>query len=345
VIPPLEDTQGLLGVLALLIAGCAALLGLAFAVRFARESGERRQRRFRDRWEPVLHARMAGERRPLPRLARSERAMFLALWLHMLGYVRDEAAESLNGVARELGLESYVLRSLDSARAWLRILATRAVAALRLEQATARLLAKAAQNHRHSSLAAVRALLLIRPDAGLAALQALLGHLEWSPQLVVETFKAGGAAACEALADMIGTAPPGKAKQLIRVAELLEDPSVLAALRQRLLSNRDEEEVGAILHFLGKFGSAADRVAVRSFLSHPAWIVRVQAAAAMGRIGLPEDHALLLPLVRDAHWWVRYRAAQSLLRLLGPAATQRLRERDPDARTREILDRAMAEPE
>ena len=47
--------------------------------------------------------------------------------------------------------------------------------------------------------------------------------------------------------------------------------------------------------------------------AHPAWPVRVQAASALGRLGGPAQRELLVALMRDPQWWVRYRAAQALL--------------------------------
>jgi HEAT repeat protein len=45
---------------------------------------------------------------------------------------------------------------------------------------------------------------------------------------------------------------------------------------------------------------------------HPAWPVRTQAATALGRLGGAEERGLLLDLLSDPQWWVRYRAAQAL---------------------------------
>jgi HEAT repeat protein len=45
---------------------------------------------------------------------------------------------------------------------------------------------------------------------------------------------------------------------------------------------------------------------------HPDWQVRTQVAITLGRIGEAQDLDLLLSLLMDPLWWVRYRAAQSL---------------------------------
>ena len=51
-----------------LVVNIAALLICAIAARHWRETGERRRERFRERWEPVLYGRMAGDDSALPAL-------------------------------------------------------------------------------------------------------------------------------------------------------------------------------------------------------------------------------------------------------------------------------------
>jgi HEAT repeat protein len=55
--------------------------------------------------------------------------------------------------------------------------------------------------------------------------------------------------------------------------------------------------------------------AIRNLTDHSAWQVRTQAAITLGRVGDSSDTERLAQLLMDTHWWVRYRAAQSLLSL------------------------------
>jgi HEAT repeat protein len=245
--------------------------------------------------------------------------------------------------ASELGLRQYALRLLDSRSPWKRVIAMRAVAALRLEQASSALSAKALQNRPRSSLTAVRALLQIDPEQGFAALAHLLNHQEWSPAAMVEIVRAGGNQTVEKLAGLLHSAPPGHAKQMVRLIELLEDQTALPSLRGRLESSRDEEEIAAILHCLGRLGQGEDRAAALAFLGHESWLVRMQSAYVLGAFGLSEDTGRLAPMLRDQQWWVRYRAAQSLLRLAGAAALAAMRESEPDPYARDMLERVLAE--
>lgn len=334
----------ILAVIALFLAANTALLLLASIVRrIWRELGQRRRDRFRSRWEPVLYARMAGDTLSLPPLAASERLLFLNLWLHLLGYVRDQAADALVRTAHELGLAQYALYLLEHGSPWKRLIAMRAVAALRLDEACDTLAAKALENRPRSSLEAARALLQIEPERGFAALDHLLDQQEWSPSAMAAIVQAGGSRTMQKLAARVQAAPPGRAKQLVRLIELLEDQSALPALRARLAFSRDEEELAAILHCLGRLGGSEDRDLALGYLEHASWLVRMQAAYALGAIGLAQDSGRLAPLLRDRQWWVRYRTAQSLLRLAGTAALAHMREGESDPYARDMLERVLAE--
>jgi len=330
-------------ILLFLVASIAGLILYGIAMRNLRERRERTHERFRRRWEPVLYARMSGDSNALPPLAAEERLMFLILWLHLLGYVRDEAAAALVQAGHELGLSAYVLKLLGSLSDWKRVIAMRAAGTLRLQEAREALIAGVGQTRRRSSLAAVRALLLIDAEQGLAGLQQVLRRPNWSPGAMLGIVKAAGSQAIRMLAALVLSATPGRATQVVRLIELTEDNSALPALRERLQFSHDGEEVAVILHALGRLGGAEDRATVLAFLTHASWLVRMQAACALGSLGVEQDGERLAPLLRDRHWWVRYRAGQSLLRLKGAAALRDMRKRESDARAGEMLDRVLAE--
>ena len=69
------------------------------------------------------------------------------------------------------------------------------------------------------------------------------------------------------------------------------------------------------------------------------------AARALGRIGNTSDQALLLDLVEDRNWWVRYRAAQALASLPGLSRGDlaAMRARTSDRFAADMLDQVLAE--
>lgn len=73
--------------------------------------------------------------------------------------------------------------------------------------------------------------------------------------------------------------------------------------------------------------------------------VRTQAAAALGRVGTPEDRPALFALLRDPTWWVRYRAAQALTsgRFGAPGEIAAEADQLGDRFAREMFQHALAE--
>jgi HEAT repeat protein len=88
-----------------------------------------------------------------------------------------------------------------------------------------------------------------------------------------------------------------------------------------------------------------DLPVVHGHLGHPSWVVRLQAARALGRIGTCEDLPHLTTLLGDSSWWVRYRAAQALVALTRgePQVLSQLKSNLTDRYARDMLDMAMAE--
>jgi HEAT repeat protein len=341
--PPLGPIRLLDATLIFLVVNIGALLLCAIVARHWREAGERSRERFRERWEPVLYGRMAGDAGALPPLAPGERLMFLILWLHVLGYVRDEAAKAVVQVARDLGLSAYVLRLLGSHRDWKRVLGMQAAGILRLEEAREVLSAKISPNRPISSLVAVRALLQIDVQRGLATLQQVLRYPKWSPGTMLEIVKVAGPPATQMLGALVLSALPGRARQIVRLIVLTEDSSALAAVRERLEFSRDDQEIAALVHALGRLGGAEDRQTALKFTAHKSWLVRMQSAFALGLLGIEQDAQGLLPLLHDPVWWVRYRAAQSLLRLKGAEGLGHLRDSEADGYARVMLERVLVE--
>jgi HEAT repeat protein len=150
-------------------------------------------------------------------------------------------------------------------------------------------------------------------------------------------------------------------------ADALTEPLVL-----RLLNDLEAPPLRA-LHFLGAIRNEASMVVVqtllhrrqgweqeaallksvhdpelgefvRSRLGQDAWQVVVAAVNALGRIGVREDMPLLVPLLAHREWWVRYRAAHTLVRLPGvkPIEIELQASRLDDPFARDMLRHALA---
>ena len=130
--------------------------------------------------------------------------------------------------------------------------------------------------------------------------------------------------------------------RLVRYLELAYNVSALPAARTIAELSHDPEVLAACLRL---FKSAEDLPVVREYLSHKDSCVRVQAAAALGRIGEDTDEELLVPLLSDKEWWVRYRSAQALSRLphMREPKLKTIQAAQSDPFARDILTQVMAE--
>jgi hypothetical protein len=88
-----------------------------------------------------------------------------------------------------------------------------------------------------------------------------------------------------------------------------------------------------------------DRGLIARFARHTSWQVRTQAARALLQAARPGDEKLLVQMLADPVWWVRYRAAQSLVALpyLSNDDLWRLRWTLEDKFGVNMLDQVMAE--
>lgn len=322
---------------------CIAMAIATFVARELRLRAEARKAAFNQRWEPYFFARMAGENIAPPSLARRDRLLFLMLWLRFHGYVKDEASDILNSIARELGLATFAARLMMSWRTSKRMVGLSAVALLATPKAVARLPAIAEKDHSRFAYIATGALLRSDPQRGLIALSHSLSTRDWFPAAMAEMIRPHGAPALALVEAAVREADPLHTRRLVRLVEGLGDTAAMPILRERLPLASEPEEVAAIMHALGRMGSFADRELVLMHTHDQSWLVRMECARALGKIGLEGDIKTLISLARDSSWWVRYRAAGALHALAGGAALSAHARVERDAFARQMLLHVLAE--
>ncbi|ACG74824.1 PBS lyase HEAT domain protein repeat-containing protein [Anaeromyxobacter sp. K] len=328
------------------------LTALLSAVLVARVLGMRRrlaraETRRQDvvaRWRPILFEAIAGGSPHLPALPPEDEDAFLLLWVQLLDGIRGEPLERLARVGDALGAGALAAARLRREDALGHVLALRTLGYLGRAEDRAEVLRWLDDPRSYLSLAAARALVRIDPEGAPAELLPRLARRgDWpvplfasvlgeaSPPRVSERF----AALCAAL--------PGPA--LVRLLPLasIVDAHRVEPILAALLERADEPEVLAAA--LRQVRSPELLDAARRAARHASWSVRVQAAAALGRVGERADRELLAGLLRDAEWWVRYRAAQALA--ARPYGTSQevlaLAEASGDRYARDIVRQALAE--
>jgi HEAT repeat protein len=323
--------------LVLSIFGLRALLHLQAAHR----------QRLVEAWRPLLLERLVGDAAAsLPGLARRDVPAFLVLWNHLQESLRGEARLRLAGLARAIGVDRYARRWLRRRGLRRRLLAVATLGHLGDAEVWPELERLARLAHPLLSLTAARALLQIDARRALTLLVPLfLTRGDWPAARIVTLLREAGP---EVVSGPLAAAADvaHNAEALARLAGFLDHAHAELAMPvlQRLLANpqTDERVLTACLRALRGPQLLA---AVRVMIAHPRWHLRMEAAKALGRIGLPEDLVRLEGLLGDAQWWVRYRAAQAIVRLpfLTRAEVERLRDRQADRYARDVLAHVLAE--
>ncbi len=311
---------------------------------------QRRTARFEAFWRPLL-AELAIVPIPckgmaLPRLHRRDYRRFIGLWLAMQESLADEAHERLNHVARRLGAHRIAQRSLQRKSVPQRLAALIFLGHLKDR---ASWLTLAAMLHDASpviSVVAARSLMQTNPaKAAPLVFAELLRREDWPVERLGLVFRhtLSPELANLHLTPLLDDCDDETAIRLLPYVRYLHHEARDALLFALLSRSRSDRLTSRVLRQVENSGCLEQ---VRRYTAYPRWHVRMQAVAALGRIGTrEEDLAILTERLGDEQWWVRYRAAQALVRLLGqsPNELRALQERHADPYARQMLAQVMRE--
>src|SRR5258708_28651982 len=301
-------------------ASSVLILLVALAIRQYLRQEERVRARVVKVWRPLL-TRVAMEEEEelptLPRLAERHRPFLMDEWNALQDAVRGGSVERLNALALRPGLDGEARHLLNSRHVGKQILAIRALGHLRDPGAWSVLQGLVGEPNALVSFYAAAALVQIDAQRAMPGIMSQLAERESWPgeamaRLIVD---AGTHVVSEPIRLMMLSLPPTKVPPLLPwlagVDSILGNEGAVALLRRHrddahvvaaaLLVVLEPQALPGLLHF----ATSADAD------------VRKNLAQTLGRIGGPAETGLLIQLMCDRVWWVRYRAGQSLLKLLG----------------------------
>lgn len=320
------------------------LLLLMLLVRLLQLVKQQWRRRVLNRWRPLLMASLYEHPESLPPLSRFDLPDFLELWNHLHQSLGGEARDSLNRVAVMARVPAAISRMLRHKNFDRRLMAVRTAGNLRL--ATVWDVLRELLGNDSPGLSLMAAQALVRIDAT-RAVPLLVPHLlmrkDWPPNFVRGILREAGAEqAALHLVKAVEEASAEKACRLmLHLAEIA--PVETAPIIARQLANpSDDRLLNICLQILTDRGELET---VRQLSRHSNWHVRVHAASALGRLGTPDDAALLTGMLGDSQWWVRYRAALALSRLPGMTSEElrHIKDMQTDRYARDMLHQVMAE--
>ncbi len=309
-------------------AGAASALLLLFALT------ARRYLQYQDRlqatvvalWRPLLTraAIEGGETlaRPLPPVPPRQVPYLMEEWNALHDAVRGDAADQLNAIALQLGLDVVARRMIHSKRIGRRILAIRTLGHLRDPSSWRTLQDQLASANAIVSFYAAAALVQIDAHRAMPGIMLQLAEREsWPGEAMARLLvDAGADVAREPIRGLMLSLAPAKVPPLLpwlaHVDAVLGSEVAIELMRR----NADDPEIVAaallvvldpgVLREIARYGDSADAD------------VRQNLAMAYGRLGGLDETATLAILLCDRVWWVRYRAGHALLRLKGMDAAR-----------------------
>jgi len=327
--------------------GILAMVALvAIDLTIVRAIGSSRRRRHQElerQWLPLLIAGLEHPPDRLPLLQARDITWFCTLWIRLHDAIKG-VHDPLHTIAARTGVADGVRRMFFRKNRGDRLLAIAMLGRLQDRTLWDELVQLASDRDVILSLGAAQSLVRIDATKAIRLLLPIIATRDdWTPATVAAMLElAGPTAISTELAEAIPRTPSSQAHRLIRFLRLAH-ADVAAPLLRSLI--RKVEDVESITACLRAFTDADDLDAVRPYLRHPRWEVRLRAVDTLGRLATAEDEEQLTAMLADREWWVRYRTAHALCQLFANDLVRvgLLQAFHPDPFARDILEHVLAE--
>ncbi|HMS10150.1 MAG TPA: HEAT repeat domain-containing protein, partial [Pyrinomonadaceae bacterium] len=267
-------------------------------------------------------AHITAEGDPVPELAKLKDPLaVLEMWNYLHESLDGEAKMGLNRFADQLGIPEIARSMLRSRFIDRKLLAINTLGNLGDRGAYQSVEGLINERDPIVSYWAWRALIRIDVEEALEkTLTVVLARTDWSPVFVAEMLQQIDAdTLSEPLCRLVSDAFDRgiEERQMSRLVSYLTFAHIFdsASVITRIFKETNQKEVLiACLRLLPDFEPAL-RPRVRELVRDHRWEVRLESISTLSRFHEPEDLPLLLETLDDQEWWVRYRAAGTILDL------------------------------
>lgn len=300
-------------------AAAALMLTSALIVRRYLQHEENLRLRVIGNWRPLLTqiAIEEGAFPELPKLPARHLPFLMEEWNALHDAVRGESSTRLNELALRLGLDNAARHLMNSRQVGKQILAIRTLGHLRDPTAWKPLQEQLVSVNAVVSFYAAAALVQIDAQRAMPGIMSQVAEREsWPGEAMARLLvDAGADVAREPIRALMLSLAPAKIPPLL--PWLAHVDAVLGSeVATELLKRHggDDHIVAAALLVLLEPAVLPD---LRHYAMSPDADIRKNLAIAIGHLGEIAETELLIGLMGDRVWWVRYRAAQALLKLRG----------------------------
>ncbi|MEI6067094.1 MAG: HEAT repeat domain-containing protein [Methylococcaceae bacterium] len=309
---------------------------------------ERHSRQFRETIQDFLIRYLAGEKPDAPKITSRDLPDFLFQWIHFQEILRGDSKLRLNQALHDFALEAKIRKLLRKGAFEDRLIAATALGHLGDRQAWDQLLILLNKPSPLLSITAARALIMIDSvKARDIVVPLIIRRRDWMPTRLALILKQADPVFQQAFLtdlDLYAQESPPYLPRLMRLVTALQLSQPLPFVRKFLMTSHDPNLLAASLRLVYH---PSELDLVRGLFGNPHWSVQVQIAVVLGKIGMPQDAHYLLSLLNSKYWWVRYRAAQSLVQLpfINHRAVKHLIKSRTDVFAHNMLQHIVAEKE
>ncbi len=267
-------------------------------------------------WEQAILEVLSGEKEPSDlqqRVGRKDTLYFVDFVMRYARRLRGQEREILTELVRPF-LSRITERTVggDAER---RARAVQTISTLGFEEYTDRIIAALDDPSPLVAMIAARALARKEhPQHAVPVLKRLHRFQGWSRNYLSTMLSAVGPQIAPALRETLmdaGQPPQARAVAAEALRELNEFRAADDAVKV-LETEQDRDLLASSLRLLAQTGRPEHLPAIRSLLGSPDFVVRAQAAGALGAIGDHQDIPLLREAFEDPSQWVAIQAAQGL---------------------------------
>lgn len=324
------------------------LIGAILYQRYRNLQTQKRDKISKNRWMPILVSSLAELPDNLPQIKPYERLLVLEFWQQVERVIRGESRDRLHELAYLLQIPQIARRFLESRQIDRQLIGISVLGSLKEQSSLAKLQAMVKKKNSYLSAAAAIALVKINIEQCSELVScSICDRLDWSLALVVELFSIeGNDLLISRSIDKIWQLSDAKLYRVFRALEVSQKHQLLPLIPELLHHFSDREEIIAVcLRILSSYKNAEHLDIIREYIEHPSSSIRVQVANGLSQMGTVEDESRLVSLLADPVWWVRYRAAQALVRLPSMNLTrlEQIKQSESDTFARDILTQVIAE--
>ena len=302
------------------------------------------QKRFMRTWRPVLAICPTHMPDALPALSDHDHLSMLGLWNHYYDIVHGDATGNLLVVAERINLARIARLQLFRTDKRHQLIGILTLGNLASREDWPLLDRYIHQPDTNISLVAMRALFQINPNRALhSMLPYLVSRTDYPAAQIASLLQRIPAhEICPQLTLHMMLNLGQHSSHILRLMEAC-DCSITRQVFSAIINKQPDDHIVSTALALINDPKALELVL--PFAQHERWHIRVHAATVIGRLAAREHLPILLQLLKDREWWVRYRAAQAIVSLpfLDTEELNRLLAEQHDRYASDMLKQALAE--